>query len=64
MYYKVSKLITLFILFPFIVFSQQKNIESVRVFYIGGQSNMVGFGYIVLALRVIKEIKNYINRIK
>jgi hypothetical protein len=45
MNYKLSTGILFFILFPFIAFSQQKNIESVRVFYMGGQSNMVGFGY-------------------
>jgi len=30
-------------IFPFIIFSQQK--DKIRVFYLGGQSNMEGYGY-------------------
>jgi len=33
------------IIFPIIVNSQQKKVDSIRVFYLGGQSNMDGYGY-------------------
>ena len=33
----------LFFVFPIILFSQQK--DGIRVFYLGGQSNMVGYGF-------------------
>ena len=33
------------LLFPLIVFSQKKEVDTIRLFYLGGQSNMNGFGY-------------------
>lgn len=36
--------ILLFIVFPFMMFSQQKEADGIRVFYLGGQSNMDGYG--------------------
>ena len=33
------------IIFPLTVFSQVKEVDSIRVFYLGGQSNMDGYGY-------------------
>jgi hypothetical protein len=32
-------------LFPILIFCQSKKVDSVRVFYLGGQSNMDGHGY-------------------
>ena len=43
--YNMKKTFLLFVLsLPFLVFSQQKA-NAIRVFYLGGQSNMDGFGY-------------------
>jgi hypothetical protein len=39
------KSIFLFIVTPFLLFAQPKK-DSIRVFYLGGQSNMEGFGYV------------------
>ena len=36
--------ILLFIVFPFVMFGQHKEPDGVRVFYLGGQSNMDGYG--------------------
>ena len=43
---KQNALIILYITFlPLFTFSQQSEVDSIRVFYLGGQSNMEGFGY-------------------
>lgn len=39
------KSILIFIITPFLLFAQPKK-DSIRVFYLGGQSNMEGFGYV------------------
>ena len=38
-------IILVLIIFPLIALSQQKEVDSIRVFYLGGQSNMDGYGY-------------------
>ncbi|MBI9041308.1 sialate O-acetylesterase [Lutibacter sp.] len=38
-----QSILLLFTIFPLLLFSQQK--DSIRVFYLGGQSNMEGYGY-------------------
>lgn len=44
-----------FIVAPFMLFAQPKK-DSIRVFYLGGQSNMEGFGY-------VKELPANLNKI-
>jgi hypothetical protein len=41
---KLKKL-TFFLLMPFMLFAQTKK-DTIRVYYLGGQSNMEGFGYV------------------
>ncbi|MBC5839078.1 sialate O-acetylesterase [Flavobacterium muglaense] len=49
------KSIVWFIVAPFMLFAQPKK-DSIRVFYLGGQSNMEGFGY-------VKELPANLNKI-
>lgn len=51
-YYR--SIILLVVLFPALLFSQQK--DSIRVFYLGGQSNMIGFG-------TINELPSDLNKV-
>jgi hypothetical protein len=37
--------VLILILFPSVLFSQFKEVDSIRVFYLGGQSNMDGYGF-------------------
>ena len=39
------KFVLLLLIMPFLLFAQSKK-DSIRVFYLGGQSNMEGFGYV------------------
>ena len=39
------KNLTFFLLMPFVLFAQTKK-DTIRVYYLGGQSNMEGFGYV------------------
>ena len=39
-------IILLVVLFPTLLFAQEK--DSIRVFYLGGQSNMIGFGMMLM----------------
>lgn len=41
----ILKICTFILLLPAIGFSQHQEVESIRLFYLGGQSNMDGFGY-------------------
>lgn len=45
-FYTMRKLLILVLgLFPILIFCQYKKVDSVRVFYLGGQSNMDGHGF-------------------
>ncbi|WP_348825408.1 sialate O-acetylesterase [Flavobacterium aestuarii] len=48
------KYILVFILTPFLLFAQAKK-DTIRVFYLGGQSNMQGYGY-------VKELPDSLNK--
>lgn len=48
------KYILVFIVAPFLLFAQAKK-DTIRVFYLGGQSNMQGYGY-------VKELPDSLNR--
>jgi hypothetical protein len=48
------KYILLFIAMPLLLLAQQKK-DTIRVFYLGGQSNMEGFGY-------VKELPDSLNK--
>lgn len=51
--------ILILVIFPLMVFSQQKKEEKIKVFYLGGQSNMDGYGYNVdLKKPLNKTFKN------
>jgi len=53
------KTLVLTLLFPLIVFGQQKDVDNFRLFYLGGQSNMDGFGFNTdLPESLNKEFKN------
>ncbi|MBS3771452.1 MAG: sialate O-acetylesterase [Bacteroidales bacterium] len=41
----LSTLITVMLLIPSMALSQQTDLDTVRLFYLGGQSNMDGYGY-------------------
>ena len=41
----LSTLITIMLLLPALAIGQQSNVDTVRLFYLGGQSNMDGYGY-------------------
>ena len=42
---KCGQILSVLIILPLIVLAQQNNADPVRVFYLGGQSNMDGYGY-------------------
>ncbi|WP_281239525.1 hypothetical protein [Flavobacterium praedii] len=50
------KYILMFILVPFLLLAQTKK-DTIRVFYLGGQSNMQGYGY-------VKELPDSLNKKK
>ena len=40
----ILRLVLIFIVLPLIMFGQHKETDGIRVFFLGGQSNMVGYG--------------------
>lgn len=48
------KYVLIFFLIPFLLLAQSKK-DTIRVFYLGGQSNMQGYGY-------VKELPDSLNK--